>query len=502
MPKVVAVSFPFATRALWFSPEKLDVLADDLVEGTEVICKTARGEEFGIVDGAPFEVTEEKLKEVLGEAQLSDIVRLATGADSSHHDELVEKAFSKLPFFRDAVKELKLPIKPVGIEYVLDGKTAICFFAAEERVDFRELVKKLARELDAKIDMRQIGVREEAAAIGGYAQCGQQLCCARWETGFAPISIRMAKEQDLPLNSPKISGVCGRLMCCLRYEFDAYKEFKKRAPKVGASIETPLGMAKVTALDTPRELVRLKIEDEATFDIPLEFLTCLTKEGKPAAARPNTLTQENLERFEAYEAEKSAAQSEMQSSFGFALKSSSTGMGERVVNISVNEPVTSGNLGGLGASALADRASSNGLSQEDDLLSREKREGKKRSRKEAKQKKNKDKNKKRRNQRGAAQRSWQSTQDQQETAMPQHAKRRRRPGDKGRLSSNNLSGGADRSNAGTLNNDRSVKGGATPASSTRHRIPRNNNAPSSSNQAAKQEGQTPLGITRRRRHHR
>lgn len=307
MPKVVAVKFPFATHTLWFSPEGLDVAPEEITAGTEVICKTARGEEFGLVEDAPFEVDEKRLKDTIGDAKLSNIVRLATGVDSAKHDELVEKAFSFLPKFRELAVVEKLPIKPMGIEFTVDGKTAICYFASEERVDFRQLVKNLAHALDAKVDMRQIGVREEAGQMGGFAQCGQELCCARWETKFAPISIRMAKEQDLPLNSPKISGVCGRLMCCLRYEVEAYKDFKKRAPKINAKISTPLGEAKVTSLNTLKETVTLSLEDDKTLDVPLKFLTCLTKEGKEAASRPNTLTQEDFEKLEEYEAAQALA---------------------------------------------------------------------------------------------------------------------------------------------------------------------------------------------------
>ena len=123
--------------------------------------------------------------------------------------------------------------------------------AAEERIDFRDLVRDLAGKFRQRVDMRQIGVRDEVRLVGGYAPCGQELCCAGLGGKFEPVSIRMAKEQDLPLNSAKISGMCGRLMCCLRYEFEAYRDFKSRAPKRNAVIDTPLGKAKIVEYNTP-----------------------------------------------------------------------------------------------------------------------------------------------------------------------------------------------------------------------------------------------------------
>jgi hypothetical protein len=165
-------------------------------------------------------------------------------------------------------------MKPVDVEYLFGGDKVIFYFSAEERVDFRDLVKDLAGQFKARIDMRQVGVRDEARMVGGIGHCGQQLCCSRFTGDFQPVSIRMAKEQDLPLNPLKISGLCGRLMCCLRYEFDAYKDFKSRAPKRGAMIETPAGLAKVSGLDTPRETVTMRVEGGDTVTVPLASMTC------------------------------------------------------------------------------------------------------------------------------------------------------------------------------------------------------------------------------------
>ncbi len=138
-----------------------------------------------------------------------------------------------MPVVRELVNEYKLDMKPIDVEYLFGGDKVVFYFVAEERIDFRDLVKDLASRFKARIDMRQVGVRDEARMVGGLGHCGEQLCCVRFGGEFQPVSIRMAKEQDLPLNPLKISGLCGRLMCCLRYEYEAYKDFKSRAPEEG-----------------------------------------------------------------------------------------------------------------------------------------------------------------------------------------------------------------------------------------------------------------------------
>ena len=226
MPTVIPVKFKYAARDLWFSPAETGAH-----EGDHVICTTERGIEIGLAVADAREVTDEELAETIGHAQLRDVLRIATDADLDHAEELADKGDAAMPAFRRLVAENDLDMKPVGVEYLFDGDKAVCYFASEDRVDFRQLVRDLSRELHQRIDMRQIGVREEAAIVGGYGHCGQELCCQRFGLSFEPVSIRMAKEQDLPLNSTKISGACGRLMCCLRYEFEAYRDFKGRAPK-------------------------------------------------------------------------------------------------------------------------------------------------------------------------------------------------------------------------------------------------------------------------------
>ena len=298
MPTVIPVKFAYAARDLWFDPA-----GTGAQEGDHVICATERGHEIGLATSDAREVAPEELSATIGHAQLRDVVRIATDEDLERAEELARRGEESLPAFRRHVSESGLDMKPVGVEYLFDGEKAVCYFAAEERVDFRQLVRDLSREFHVRIDMRQIGVREEAAIVGGYGHCGQELCCRRFATGFDPVSIRMAKEQDLPLNSTKISGACGRLMCCLRYEFEAYRDFKSRAPKRNAVIDTPLGKAKIVEYDTPKEQLCLRLESGKQIRVPLADMTASEAAHKKSEelgcpCRPDTVTREVLDKLE------------------------------------------------------------------------------------------------------------------------------------------------------------------------------------------------------------
>ena len=277
MPLVVPVKFTYASRDLWFDPQDLDILEADYA-----ICSTERGTEIGLVTADPFEVPQDEIGQ-----PLKPVLRVASDIDLQLADDLAIQGDEAMVDFRRLVKELDLEMKPVGVEYLFGGEKAVFYFAAEERVDFRQLVKDLSSTLHIRVDMRQIGVRDEARMVGGLGHCGQELCCARLGGEFCPVSIRMAKEQDLSLNPQKISGVCGRLMCCLRYEFDAYKDFKSRAPKQNATVKTPDGPAKVVDLDVPREVVSVRLEGEKPVRVPLSAFDA-PEEG----SRPNTIGQE------------------------------------------------------------------------------------------------------------------------------------------------------------------------------------------------------------------
>lgn len=293
MPVVVPVKFAFAARELWFDPQRLDIL-----EGDHAVCSTERGTEIGLVTADPFEVEPEELA-----APLKPVLRIATDADLDRADELADAGEDAMFDFRRLVEKNGLDMKPVGVEYLFGGEKAVFYFAAEDRVDFRQLVKDLSAHFHVRVDMRQIGVRDETRLQGGYATCGQELCCTRFGGQFEPVSIRMAKEQDLPLNSAKISGVCGRLMCCLRYEFEAYKDFKSRAPKKKTLIDTPLGKARIMEYNTPREQLVLRLESGKVFRVNLSDMSCTSEnkercEQQKCACRPDCVTRDVLERLE------------------------------------------------------------------------------------------------------------------------------------------------------------------------------------------------------------
>ena len=293
MPVVVPVKFAFAGRDLWFDPQGLDIMEADYA-----ICKTERGTEIGLVTADPFEVPVNELS-----APLKPVLRIATDEDLDHADALADRGEDSMTDFRRLVKENGLDMKPVGVEYLFGGEKAVFYFAAEDRVDFRQLVKDLSAHFHTRVDMRQIGVRDETRLVGGYANCGQELCCARFGGNFEPVSIRMAKEQDLPLNSAKISGVCGRLMCCLRYEFEAYKDFKSRAPKKKTLIETPLGKARIIEYNTPREQLVLRLESGKVFHVDLADMTSTDEnkkrcEAQGCACRPDCVTRDVLEKLD------------------------------------------------------------------------------------------------------------------------------------------------------------------------------------------------------------
>ncbi len=285
MVRIAPIKLQYNPKVLWFDPGDLEIHKDDAV-----VVTTARGLEFGHAAEDIQEVEDAEVKRL--KTELKPVKRLATAEDEEAAAAMQAKSEEALPIFKEMAAESNEGMHPVSVEFLLDGDKAVFYFEAEERIDFRELVRKLASRFHVRIDMRQIGVRDEARIVGGIGHCGQELCCKRLGGEFCPVSIRMAKEQDLSLNPQKISGVCGRLMCCLRYEFDAYKDFKDRAPKVNAKIETPEGMAKVIDLNVPREIVTLKLEDDKTVKIPLsDFVT----EGKKGV-RPSKVDSEAFER--------------------------------------------------------------------------------------------------------------------------------------------------------------------------------------------------------------
>lgn len=287
MPQVASVRLRYASQDYWFDPVGLEIK-----QGDHVLVETSKGNEIGLCTRDIEEVAIEQISK-----PLKPVIRVATDEDLEKCDELAQRSTEALAVFRELVEKHGLDMNPSAVEFMFDEEHATFYFTSDERVDFRALVRDLASEYHIRIDMRQIGVRDEARMLGGLGHCGEELCCARLGGEFKPVSIRMAKEQDLPLNPAKISGLCGRLMCCLRYEFDAYKDFKSRAPKKNGIIDTPVGLGKVVEFDTPRETVCVRMEDGSTVVLPVSALDTgdkVAKEGE--RIRPCHISQENFDR--------------------------------------------------------------------------------------------------------------------------------------------------------------------------------------------------------------
>lgn len=253
MAKVVGVKFKDVGKMYYFDPGEISVSPGD-----NVIVETARGLEFGKVSMEEKEVRDSEIV-----APLKNIIRLATENDEQKHLENLAKKSEALKICQEKIDAHNLEMKLIDVEYTFDNSKIIFYFTADGRVDFRELVKDLASVFRMRIELRQIGVRDEAKMIGGVGNCGRGLCCNTWLTDFEPVSIKMAKVQNLSLNPTKISGICGRLMCCLKYENEIYTELRKGMPNVGEKIKTPDGMAVVTDVNILETIVRVRLIEEA-----------------------------------------------------------------------------------------------------------------------------------------------------------------------------------------------------------------------------------------------
>ena len=235
MINVVGVRFPGSGREYYFDPAGRIFLKDE-----EVIVETARGMEFGIITMTETPVPEEQIVK-----PLRKVLRSADAKDRARYEENKAKRDQALLMCQEKVDARGLDMKLVDVEYTFDRSKIIFYFTADGRVDFRDLVKDLASVFKTRIELRQIGVRDEAKLMGGIGNCGRGLCCKEWMPDFQPVSIKMAKTQNLSLNPTKISGMCGRLMCCLKFENDIYQELGKGMPGIGERIETPEGLAVV-----------------------------------------------------------------------------------------------------------------------------------------------------------------------------------------------------------------------------------------------------------------
>lgn len=276
MPDVVGVRFKRAGRVYYFDPGELDLCPNEMV-----VVETARGTEVGRVVIGRRQVVEseitEPLKPVLRRADQEDLRKMAVF--KGREQEALRKC-------REKVAQHGLPMKLVGAEYNFDGTRLTFFFTAEGRVDFRELVKDLAATFRTRIELRQIGVRDEAKFLGGLGRCGRTLCCTSFLGEFEPVSIKMAKDQDLPLNPMKISGLCGRLLCCLSYEDDYYCACKQRLPKLGEEVDTAKGPGVVVSVNALKETATIELQSGARIELKTTEFTS----GRGQADRTRALS--------------------------------------------------------------------------------------------------------------------------------------------------------------------------------------------------------------------
>lgn len=250
MVKVVGVRFKKAGKIYYFDPSDLEIEKEQAV-----IVETARGVEFGTALIVDREVNEEELT-----SPLKKVIRIATQEDVEQNEENKEKEKEAFDICVEKIAKHGLDMKLVDVEYTFDHNKIIFYFTSDGRVDFRELVKELASILRTRIELRQIGVRDEAKMLNGIGVCGRTLCCATFLGDFQPVSIKMAKEQNLSLNPTKISGICGRLMCCLKYEEETYEELNKKAPNLGDIVRTPDGDGEVLTVNVLRQLVKVGVK--------------------------------------------------------------------------------------------------------------------------------------------------------------------------------------------------------------------------------------------------
>jgi cell fate regulator YaaT (PSP1 superfamily) len=269
MVTVVGVRFKKAGKIYYFSPEGFNIKKFD-----NVIVETARGIEFGECVIAPKQVEDNKIV-----SPLKSVIRLATAEDIKKDKDNKEKEKEAFEVCMSKIEQHKLKMKLIDVEYTFDNNKVIFYFTADGRVDFRELVKDLASIFRTRIELRQIGVRDEAKMIGGLGPCGRTMCCSSFLGDFAPVSIKMAKEQSLSLNPTKISGICGRLMCCLNYEQETYEGIRKRLPKVYSVVNTPFGRGDVVSNNVIKESVKVKIKThdaEEIIEVPISDITLIS----------------------------------------------------------------------------------------------------------------------------------------------------------------------------------------------------------------------------------
>ena len=257
MKRIIGVRFKRLGKIYFFDPKWLEVQ-----KGESVVVETSQGEEIAEVVVPNRMIEEDKIV-----APLKKVLRLASQRDLKHAEECRKKEKEAFELCNKKIKEHKLEMTLTDVEYKFDNSKILFYFTADGRIDFRDLVKDLAAIYKTRIELRQIGVRDEVKRIGGNGVCGRELCCCSFLSDFETVSIKMAKEQNISLNPSKISGNCGRLMCCLKYEQEVYEEKLSRLPNVGAIVKTPDGKGEVEGVETLKEAIKVKIKDGEIFKI-------------------------------------------------------------------------------------------------------------------------------------------------------------------------------------------------------------------------------------------
>jgi cell fate regulator YaaT (PSP1 superfamily) len=265
MAEIVGVRFKRAGKVYYFDPADIDLEVNDYV-----VVKTSRGLELGQVVISPKQVLANDVT-----TPLKSVVRKAEPEDIKHAEELKDEEREALIECGKLINKLNLPMKLLSAQYNLDGSRLTFFFSAAERVDFRELVRELANRFKIRVQLQQVGPRDETKLMGGFGRCDRPLCCVSFLSEFTPVSIKMAKEQNLPLNPMKISGVCGRLLCCLVYENEQYRTVNEKLPKEGQRVSTPMGAATIVGGNPLKETVLVELESQATAELPLTDITII-----------------------------------------------------------------------------------------------------------------------------------------------------------------------------------------------------------------------------------
>lgn len=292
MVKVIGVRFRTAGKIYFFNPGNFEIK-----QGDHVIVETARGIEYGTVIGAPKEVEEEKVVQ-----PLKSVLRIANKKDDEQEATNRQKEKDAFKICLEKIRKHGLQMKLIDAEYTFDNNKVLFYFTADGRIDFRELVKDLASVFKTRIELRQIGVRDETKILGGIGICGRPLCCHTHLSEFAPVSIKMAKEQNLSLNPTKISGVCGRLMCCLKNEEETYEELNRKLPNVGDFVTTDDGLkGEVQSVNVLRQLVKVIVDvgDEKEIqEYRADQLRFKKRHGKNRKIETNDAELKELEKLE------------------------------------------------------------------------------------------------------------------------------------------------------------------------------------------------------------